>query len=250
MDCVEHAAELHRATSDKRNEYYALYRDGTVDSMSTVQSYAFFATMKTDQPYYEETLRTLARNGTCVCTNSAQTSTFIGEFELDDPTRRRFKTAKQLEALRAAEIERARQVRENDPRASPENRARALKIIRDLHDAGVMLLAGTQSSADAIGTPGLILHDELKVYVQAGLTPFEALKAATINPARFMGRARELGTIEAGKLADLVLLDADPLADIANTRKINAVIANGRYLSRQSLDELLTRAAEHARRRE
>jgi imidazolonepropionase-like amidohydrolase len=105
-----------------------------------------------------------------------------------------------------------------------------------------MLLAGTQSSTAAVGTPGVLLHDELRVYVMAGLSPFDALAAATTNPARFMGRERELGTIEKGKLADLVLLNANPLANISNTRSIAAVIANGRYLSRDALDELLARA--------
>lgn len=247
VDCIEHAAEIHRATSDKRDEYYALYRDRKIDSLTTVQNYEFFATMKTDRPYYERTLRTLARNGTCVATNTAQTNTFIGEFELSDESRQRFKSAEQLQQLERAAEENARQIREHDPRQSPENRARALADIRDLHSAGVMLLAGTQSSADATGTPGLMLHDELNVYVQAGLSPYEALKAATVNPARFMRRARELGTIEKGKLADLVLLDADPLADISNTRRIEAVIANGRYLSREALDEMLDRAEQRAR---
>lgn len=250
MDCLEHAAEIHRATSDKREEYYALYRDRKIDSMSMVQNYAFFATMKADQPYYEETLRTLARNRTCVCTNSAQTDTFIGEFELDDPARRRFKTARQLGQLKAAETERARQLREQDPRAGTANRKRVLKNIRDLHAAGVMLLAGTQSSASAVGTPGLLLHDELKVYVLAGLSPLEALKTATIHPARFMKRAAELGTIEKGKLADLLLLNADPLVDISNSRTIDAVIANGRYLSRETLDGMLRRAEQIAKQKE
>ena len=91
------------------------------------------------------------------------------------------------------------------------------------------------------------MHDELAVFVLAGLSPFEALKSATVNPAKFMRREKDLGTIEKGKLADLILLDADPLTDISNTRKINAVIANGRLLNRQDLDEMLNKVAEKAR---
>src|ERR1700688_2574153 len=72
-----------------------------------------------------------------------------------------------------------------------------------------------------------------------GFTPMEALQTATLNPARFLGMEDKLGTIEKGKLADLVLLDANPLDDIRNTQKIAAVIVNGRYLSRGDLDKLL-----------
>ena len=74
---------------------------------------------------------------------------------------------------------------------------------------------------------------------EAGFTPLEALRTATLRPARFLGWEKDLGTVEQGKLADLVLLDADPLADIANTRKIRAVVAGGRYFSREDLDALL-----------
>ena len=92
------------------------------------------------------------------------------------------------------------------------------------------------------------MHDELALFVQSGLSPFEALKTATVNPAKFMKRERELGTIENGKLADLVLLDANPLANISNTRKINAVVVNGRVLRRKDLDEILNTVAENAKR--
>ncbi|MDQ3748475.1 MAG: amidohydrolase family protein [Acidobacteriota bacterium] len=241
LDCVEHAAEIFRATSNKRNEYYALYRDRKIDSMTIDENYAFFGTMKTDVPYYEETLKTLARNRTFVVTNKAQTNTFNGDFELIDPLRRRFKTKKQLEELQAVIKERTRQIRNQDYRMSDSNRQRQLREMLDLHKAGVMLLAGTQvnHSSDVI-SPGFSLHDELAIFVQSGLSPFEALKTATVNPAKFMRREKDLGIIEKGKLADLVLLDANPLVDISNTRKINAVVTGGRYLSRKLLDKMLS----------
>ncbi len=85
--------------------------------------------------------------------------------------------------------------------------------------------------------PGFSLHDELALLVEAGLTPLEALQAATRNTAKAVGLGDDLGTIEVGKLADLVLLDADPLAAITNTTRIAAVVANGRLLERADLDE-------------
>ena len=101
-----------------------------------------------------------------------------------------------------------------------------------------MLLAATDVGIPML-VPGLSLHEELALLVEAGLTPLEALRTATVNPARVLGMADSLGTIEADKLADLVLLDANPLADIANTRRIRAVVANGRLYRRADLDRLL-----------
>jgi imidazolonepropionase-like amidohydrolase len=90
--------------------------------------------------------------------------------------------------------------------------------------------------------PGFSLHDELALLVEAGLTPLEAVQAATRNTAEGVGLGDDVGTIEVGKLADLILLDADPLAAITNTTRIAAVVANGRLLERADLDELLLAA--------
>jgi hypothetical protein len=117
------------------------------------------------------------------------------------------------------------------------------RIVRDEQQAGVGILAGTDAGA-AYSVHGFSLHDELDaLVVDARLSPLDALRAATINPARFLGRERDLGTIEKGKLADLVLLDANPLERISNTRRISAVIADGRYFPREALNALLARAA-------
>jgi imidazolonepropionase-like amidohydrolase len=111
----------------------------------------------------------------------------------------------------------------------------------------VKILAGTDCSIMRYVIPGFSLHDELTLYVQAGLSPFEALKTATVNPAVFLNRSHELGTIEKGKLADLVLLDANPLENIMNIRKINTVILNGQLLNHDKLTELLEEAERNAR---
>jgi imidazolonepropionase-like amidohydrolase len=107
-----------------------------------------------------------------------------------------------------------------------------------LNEAGVVLLAATDVGIPML-VPGISLHEELVLLVEAGLTPLEALRAATLNPARVLGSADSLGTIEAGKLADLVLLDANPLADIGNTQRIRAVVADGRVYRRADLERLL-----------
>lgn len=124
-----------------------------------------------------------------------------------------------------------------------------LRDMREMHAAGVSLMAGTDIGGPLL-IPGFSLHDELELLVSvAGMTPPEALRAATLTPARVLGRADSLGTVEAGRLADLVLLDADPLADIRNTRRIHAVVADGRLLDRAALDALLAEVRAGASRR-
>ena len=112
--------------------------------------------------------------------------------------------------------------------------------------ADVPFMAGTDTAAGVHVFPGFSLHEELALFVQAGLTPMQALQTATLNPAKFLGREAELGTIEKNKSADLVLLDANPLSDIGNTRRIQGVVLAGRYFSRRDLDRMLNRAAAAA----
>jgi hypothetical protein len=113
-----------------------------------------------------------------------------------------------------------------------------LKLVGLMDKAGAPLLAGSDS-LDPFVFPGDSLHAELELLVSAGLSPAHALQAATINAARFMGRERASGEVRNGKVADLVLLDDDPLKDIRNTRKIVAVFSKGRYFPRSELDKLL-----------
>jgi imidazolonepropionase-like amidohydrolase len=111
-----------------------------------------------------------------------------------------------------------------------------LKGFKTLHDAKIPLLAGTDLGF-AYVYPG-DLWKELAYMVEGGLTPLEALRTATINPATYLNRERDLGSVEQGKLADLVLLDADPIDDIRNLRLIHGVFFNGRFFNRQALDAM------------
>ncbi len=115
-----------------------------------------------------------------------------------------------------------------------------------LNKAGVGLLAGTDAPRAFI-YPGFSLHEELALLVRSGLTPLEALRTATYNPASYLGALDTLGTIGEGKIADLVLLDANPLEDIRNTRRISAVIANGRVFDSTALAALLNHVASAKR---
>lgn len=110
-----------------------------------------------------------------------------------------------------------------------------------MEEAGVRLLAGTDSVGPGL-FPGFSLHVELEQLVAAGLTPLRAIQCATLEPARFLGREQWAGTVEADRVADLVILDADPLVDIRNTQQIHAVVADGRYLGPDDRAALLTTA--------
>jgi imidazolonepropionase-like amidohydrolase len=122
-----------------------------------------------------------------------------------------------------------------------------LEIVGMLHKAGVPFLAGTDTPAGVHIFPGFSLHEELQRFVAAGFTPLEALQTTTLNPARFFGMEDQLGAVQKGMLADLVLLSGNPLEDIANTQKIAGVIVDGHYFSRGELDRMLARVEAAAR---
>ncbi|ALG08888.1 amidohydrolase family protein [Kibdelosporangium phytohabitans] len=113
-----------------------------------------------------------------------------------------------------------------------------LRLLRTMHEAGVGIVAGTDAGF-AYVLPGFALHDELALLVRAGLPPMAALQSATRDAARCLGLAHQAGTVTAGKQADLVVLDADPLADISNTSRIHAVICRGRYLGPRDRTRIL-----------
>ena len=125
---------------------------------------------------------------------------------------------------------------ERDRRAADRVWDRYQEMVRLMRDARVSILAGSD-----LEPHGGSLHQELELLVEAGLSPAEAIGAATSEATAFLGLTDELGTVEAGRRADLVLLDSDPLADIANTRRIAAVIVGGVFLNRTDLNVALSR---------
>ena len=121
----------------------------------------------------------------------------------------------------------------------------SMQAVKAMNDSGVAFMAGTDAAAPNV-FPGFSLHEDLEFLVEAGLTPLQALQAATSNPAEFLHRSAEQGTIQAGKRADLVLLDANPLQDIRDAQKIRSVILNGHMFERSDLDSLLAEAEQFA----
>ncbi len=123
----------------------------------------------------------------------------------------------------------------------------SVKVLPMLRDAGIPILAGTDAGyLNSFNYPGQGLHDELERYVEAGLTPREALDSATITGPAFLGHSDRYGALAKGKAADILILDANPLKDIRATRSIRGVVVHGEWLDRAALDRLLAEAKAKA----
>ncbi|HEX6313204.1 MAG TPA: amidohydrolase family protein [Gemmatimonadaceae bacterium] len=116
------------------------------------------------------------------------------------------------------------------------------RFIKSLHDAGVLFLLGSDAP-QLWNVPGFSAHRELGSLVVAGLTPYQALRTGTVNVARFLGEEGRSGVVRQGARADLILLDANPLLDIANTLRINGVMVNGRWIGPEERQRMLTALA-------
>ena len=183
--------------------------------------------------------QSMVRNGTWHTPTLVVSNSFLLRPELaakpDD--RRKYATARTKEHW-----EKHNPVPQNVSAADMADRKEALQklfeVVGAMRRAGVSILAGTDPPTRDV-FPGFSLHDELGLLVKAGLTPMEAIQSATINPTKCLGISDSHGTVEKGKVADLVLLEADPLADIANTKKIAAVVVGGKLLPKGKLEEML-----------
>jgi hypothetical protein len=191
-----------------------------------------------------EVFETLVRNRTWVTPTLVLGGRLPSEIEFDwrDDPRLRYLPREEREWWSNTEED------FDDPRGNPEHQALVhfeREVTLAQHRAGVPLLAGADAPAPGVFA-GFGLHDELEVLVAIGLTEAEALRTATLEPARYLDAVDTQGTVEVGKVADLVLLSANPLEDIANTQKIEAVVARGRFFDRETLDEILENVARAA----
>jgi Amidohydrolase family len=161
--------------------------------------------------------------------------------------REKYIPSRTLAIWRTARTEQMRALLPQDSELHARLLRKSMNIVAEMQEAGVKILAGTDAPAPYV-FPGFALHDELQLLVEAGLTPLEALQAATKSPAEFLRTAKDSGTVEKGKYSDLLLLDANPLDDIRNTRRIRAVILQGKLLDRGSLDAFLAEVHAFAAR--
>jgi len=146
-------------------------------------------------------------------------------------------------------IERAAKATPEEVAARHKEHELSMKVLPMLQAAGIPILAGTDAGyLNSFNYPGEGLHDELELYVKAGLTPQQALASSVLTGPRFLGHADRYGAVQTGKAADLLILNANPLKSVAATRKISAVLLHGRLLDRAALDKLLAQAKARASR--
>jgi imidazolonepropionase-like amidohydrolase len=246
---IEHLAEISMGCSSeetalRRDLIAALDANRTPMSLGMARVAAQSAAAKTlDRDRCRNLFARLKRNNTWVV------PTLSVAYNANDPTRPVDQRLRYFEpeTLSHWKVDPRRRIASNVGQVPPLSAIQdALGTVRELAAAGVELLAGSDTT-NLMTFPGFDLHLELSLLVAAGLKPLEALQTATINPARFFGITGMQGTVAPGNVADLVVLDANPLADIRNSTKIRAVVVNGRLLDRSELDKLLTRVEAVAR---
>ncbi len=233
FDCSAREEELRKksaqARSKRESEGAAAARDEANASYSTEKADSLWQTLIENKTWVVPTL--VAMRDTAQRRELARSEP--AELAYLPPALRKAWLPHEIEKEESAEVARWYQAQfQND-----------LKIARAMHAAGVRMLAGSDS-LDPLNFPGPSLHEELKLLTEVGFSPMEVLQAATAGPAEFLGATGDggWGTVQPGQVADLVLLDGDPLAEITNTRKIAAVVLGGKFLDRAELDRLLAAA--------
>jgi hypothetical protein len=227
--CAKHEDDLRQTLPKDKRSYDRVFEQG-LDSYDSEKA----------KRLYE----TFLRNGTWLCPTMTlsrgrfliHTESISADSRLDHVPRF---LRQQWEDSRAGLI---RQRAEQGWSSGEEVYKKCLKFVGSLRNSGLerQILAGTDTG-NPYCLPGYSLHDELELLVQSGFTAAEALRASTCNAARFLGREASLGTVEKGKLAELVLLEADPLEDIRNTTRIAGVVFDGKLYSKPELQEMLAK---------
>lgn len=241
LDSIEHLDYAFKAGSPLEKTLGAKIAEGEITGRDAwTQWNATFDAARAMAAY-----RNLARHGTAITPtiNGSRVVTYLDQDDhRDDPYLKYIGPG--LQATYTWRVERAAK---DDAQAIARRHERFEKsaaVLPMLQQAGVTILAGTDAGfLNSYNYPGIGLHQELGWLVHYGLTPPQALQAATINGARFLGHEDEYGTLDAGKVADVVLLDGDPLRDIAATRRIHALVQHGAVHDRADLDAMLADVA-------
>ena len=243
----EHLTQIYEACSAREQEFLsARHGLGGAEVVRLRDSQEREVLKSFDQPVCDRTAAALAK------TKQVQVPTLVLPHFEARGERVKFRADPHWRCLRADEQARWEHYLEQEPALEKKLAAQrwdvSRQIVKALHAASVPILAGTDAPMPLV-YPGFSLHKELELLVESGLSPAEALRAATLGPAEFLGLSENTGSIAVGKRADLVLLDANPLRQINNTQRIRAVVLNGGLLRRTDLDALLDGAAGDSSRR-
>ncbi len=230
----EHLMQVYEACSKRESQFLAARKGLSGDEITKLRDAQEREVLESfDEATCEGLAAELARTG------QVQVPTLVLPKNEARRDRAQFRDDRRWHYLRADEQERWQRILESE--TNTDEKLAALRwdvsrrIVRTLHAAGVPMLAGTDSPMPLV-YPGFALHDEMELLLECGLSAAEALRAATIGPAEFLGLGERYGSVAVGKRADLVLLEANPLEQIGNTRRINAVILGGRLFRRADLD--------------
>ncbi len=238
---------LKQETTEQSHRRSVAWRRELLDSYSPQKAAALIAKFKEKDVWQSPTLAVLKNDAFPNTEDSpARASGFVlrnPELKTDD--REKYIPPRTLAIWKKARAEQMRVLSPKDFELHAQLLRKSMDAVAQMQKVGVKILAGTDAPAPYV-FPGSSLHDELQLLVESGLTPLEALQSATKSPAEFLHTAKDSGTVEKGKLVDLVLLDANPLDDIGNTRKIHAVILGGKLLDRAALDQLLAQVQSFA----
>lgn len=237
LGTIEHQSYLLRATTPREQELTAKVAAGTMTGKeamhASVQSY--------DEPTARKAFSYLAARGTAIVPTlwgSRVTAYLDREDHTHDPALQYIG-----KGLRATYDWRVQRAAKDGPEAIVQRHAQfeqSAKLLPILQQQGVSIIAGTDAGfLNSFDYPGQALHDEIGLYVQYGLTPQQALQSAVINGPRFLGKLERYGSVAAGKAADLLVLDANPLQDIKATRQIRLVVSRGHVYDRAALDRML-----------
>jgi imidazolonepropionase-like amidohydrolase len=233
----EHLTQVYEACSRKEQEFLAKRRGLNGNEAARIRDEQEGEVLAAfDEKVCTQTAEHLAK------TRQVQVPTLVLPWVEAQPRRKSFRDDPHWNLLRADEQARWEGIIEQEPAEITETARRrwevSREIVRIMERAEVRILAGTDSPMPLV-YPGWAVHKELELLVESGLSAAEALRSATIWPAEFLNVNQSRGSIAVGKDADLVLLDADPLREIGNTRLIHAVVLEGRLLLRADLDALL-----------
>jgi imidazolonepropionase-like amidohydrolase len=242
LDSIEHMGYALKAASAREAEISADYAARRVDYVGAMNRYAD----SIDREIARRAFGHVAARGTAIVPtlHGSRVVAFLDQDDHRDDEYLNY-LGPGLKATYAWRVQRAAQDDAAAIAARHRRQERSEALLPWLRDAGVTILAGTDAGfLNSFNYPGPALHEELALFVRNGLTPLDALQAATLRGAAFLGHAGEAGELQPGQRADVLLLEADPLADIAATRAIAAVVARGRLYDRAALDRLLQEARE------
>jgi len=246
LSSIEHIDYLIKAGSPKEAEIGAAYAAGKVTYGAATDAFVD----SFDAAYARKAYRRLAAKGV-YATPTLNMGRILAFLDREDHSRDEGLAyiGPGLRKTYEWRIERAAKATPEEVAARHKEHELSMKVLPMLQAAGIPILAGTDAGyLNSFNYPGEGLHDELELYVKAGLTPQQALASSVLTGPRFLGHADRYGAVQTGKAADLLILNANPLKSVAATRKISAVLLHGRLLDRAALDKLLAQAKARASR--